>query len=115
MVGSQDVHAEDAFEIFIGCVVEPSYMGDARTVDQDVDTGKLQNLVEYLFCRCRIGEIAQVRGRDSAELRDSFRCLLCGFAVQIYDADDSAMLGETEGNRLAYTTGAACYQGHLVV
>src|SRR5882757_7936729 len=115
MVGSQDVHAEDAFEIFIGRVVELSYMRDACTVDQDVDTGELQNLVEYLFCRCRIGEVAWVRGRDSAELRDSFRCLLCGFAVQIYDADDSAMLGEAEGNRLTYTTSAACHQGHFVI
>src|SRR5438270_12652547 len=115
MVGSQNIDAEDAFKILITGVVQPSYMGDTCTVDQDVDTGKLQDFLECRSCPDRVGKVALVRGRGSAELGDSFCCLLCGFTIQIYDANGSAMLGEAKGNRLAYTTSPACHQGHLIV
>jgi hypothetical protein len=58
-------------------------MGDARAVDQDVYAGKLQNFLEDGFCLCRICEIADVRGRGSARLIDSIRCLPCWLFVQV--------------------------------
>jgi hypothetical protein len=56
-----------------------------------------------------------VRGRDSAELRDSFHGLPRRFFVQVYDADRCAMFGEAKGDCLTYTTSPAGYQGDLVV
>lgn len=115
VVGSENVYAEDAFKIFVTGVVEPSYMRHARAVDKDVYTGELQNRLEYLFCLCRIGNIACMRSRGSTELRYLCHRFLRCFSVDVYDADDSTMLGEAESDRLADTAGAACNQRHFVV
>jgi hypothetical protein len=114
MVRSQDVYAEDAFEVFITGVVEPSHMGDARAVDQDVYAGELQNILEYGSCAFCICEIAEVRGRDSARLIDSIRRLLCCLFVQVYDPNDSTMLCEAESNCLADAAGPAGYKRYFI-
>jgi hypothetical protein len=89
-------------------------MGDACAVDQDVGAGELQNFLEYGSCACRLCEIAEVRGRDSARLIDSFRRLLCCLFVQVYDPNDSTMLCEAESDCLADAAGPAGYKRYFI-
>lgn len=56
-----------------------------------------------------------MRGRASAKLLDSLRRILSSFFVNVYDADDSAMLGEADRDRLANATAPSGYQRHLVI
>jgi hypothetical protein len=114
MMRSQDVYAEDALKVFVTGVVEPSHMGDACAVDKDVDAGELQNFFESGSCACWLCEIADVRGRDSARLIDSFRRLACCLFVQVYDPNDGTMLCEAESYCLADAASPAGHKCYLI-
>jgi len=115
MMRSQHVHSKDALELFIAGSFEFTYMRHSGAVDQDVHTRKLQNLTENIGCLYCIGKVAQMRSRKSAKLGNPFRGLLCCFAVEIDDANDSPVLREAERNRLTDTARSSCYHSHFVI
>ena len=114
-MGSEDIHAKDAFKILVTGVFKSAHMRHSGAVDENVYPGESENCGEYGFRLCRIGKIARVRGRVSSELGNLLDGFLRGFSVEVYDADGSAMLRKAESDCLTDTAGATCYERHFVV